>query len=288
MLEIPSSPERKRVLTELTAKQDPAERDDFIASYRKVATRQISTIYIELPYIIDVYLGGLLLMIGDNEAAYQSIIDQIPKYNNRILVEHAPYFNGLEITEADLMATLTNPILQEILLVTSPPTNLWKYLRVAHKSILAENRNKDSLGVTVVDKLTYLINTWPLKLDVKQAKELKTKFVLGIGDPDINFGVIAEPGNMMEACHYREFDEWYIYHFHTWSDDPESNGAKALMGLSMEKASIVAPPRVSDPDVVKLLPGFRIADYTELEKRSLIALNGFTTFQYYQPQILLT
>lgn len=287
MFDIPASPERKRILTELTLKQDPTERDEFVSAYRKVAAQQTSMIYIELPYLIDIYLGGLLWMTRDSEEAYNQIIEQIPRYNNRILVEHAPYFGKLNITEAELLQTITDPANQQILMQTSPPTNMWKDFRLMHIAILSENKAKDSLGVNVVDRLTYVINTWPLKLTIEQSKELKARFILGIGDPHINFGVVSVPGHQMEPAHYLEFNEMYVYHFHKWSDETDSNGAKALMNLDLMKASIVAPPRVSDPEVVKLLPGFKLADYTELEKRSLIALNGFTTFQYHQAKILL-
>lgn len=289
MSQIPaSSPLRKQILTEITNKYSADERDDFIKAYRSEATRQISSIYIELPYLLDVYLGGLLWMTKDDPKAYQYILNRLSDYNNRIQVEHAPYFSELGITEEQLLELLKDPEQAEFRMMTAPPTTMWKDLREIHQGIVTENKMRESLNVSPVTTLTYVINTYPLVLSVEAAKKLKSRLILGLKETSINFGVISVPGHELEEKHYKEFDHWFIYHFYNWSEHPESNGAKALMDLRMVKAELFAPPRVSDPEVVKLLPTYTLDDYAILEKNSLAALNAFASFQYYRSKIILS
>lgn len=289
MSQIPeSSPLRKQILTEITNKYSADERDDFIKAYRSEATRQISSIYIELPYLLDVYLGGLLWMTKDDPKAYQYILSKLESYNNRIQVEHAPYFGELGITEDQLLEFLKDPKQAEFRMMTAPPTTMWRDIQSIHKGIVTENVMRESLNVSPVTTLTYVINTYPLVLDVEAAKKLKSRFILGLKETSINFGIVSVPGYELEEKHYREFDHWFIYHFHQWSMHPESSGAKALMDLRMMKTEIFAPPRVSDPEVIKLLPSYTLDDYATLEKNSLAALNAFASFQYYRSKIILS
>lgn len=262
------------------------DRDEFTKAYRRLSAKQIATIYIELPYLLDVYLGGLLMMTKDNPDAFQYIYNNLDRYNNRILIEHAPYFGDLNISETQLLEFLQQPENQLIKMLTAPPTDMWDALKSLHLDYMETNKKKECIDISVVDRLTYVINTWPLQLDEDGIKKLRLKFIIGLGDRNINFGVISTPGWNLNERHYREFDNWFVYHFHHWVDDETTNACKALADMQLENASIYTPPRVSDPETITALHEYTLQDYTNLEKRSLVVMNLRTTFQYYRTKVL--
>lgn len=263
------------------------DREEFSKAYRRLSAQQISNIYIELPYLLDVYLGSLLWMTKDDSNAFQYILNNLNRYNNRVLIEHAPYFSELNITETQLLEELKSTKDSRLKILTAPPTDMWKELKSFHFEYLESNKKKECADIRVTDQITYVINTWPLQLEEEGIRQLRVKFIIGIGDRNINFGVVSEPGWNMNPKHYSEFDRWFIYHFDHWTDDPECNAFKALADMKLEESHVFTQPRVSDPDTVKLLDEFTLQDYTELEKSSLMLMNLKTTFQYYRTKLVM-
>lgn len=260
-------------------------REDFSKEYAKNVSDMVTGTYIDLPMLLDIYLGGLLLMTAEDPSAFSHIVSNIKKYHSRLTAGHAEYFPALGITEEQLMSYITDPKNCSDLLLKSPPTTFWPSLRRFHDATLRENRVMDGVSRQKPEKLRYVVNTWPLTPSIELARLFKLKFYLGIKDSDIRFGLVSAPSHELDVTEYRSSNYFFVYRFNPWVENEHTTAYKCLVDQTLEKASIVATPCITNSEQLEAMPNFQYNDFVELEKANLLIVNMYTSFQYYRPLV---
>lgn len=260
-------------------------RTDFNKAYVKNVSEMTTGIYIDLPMLQDIYIGGLLQMTAEDPMAFSHIVSNIKNYHNRITANHADYFPDLKISEAQLLEYVSDPKHCGDLLLKSPPTTFWPSLRRFHDSIIRENSVLDGVSRQKPEKLRYVVNTWPLTPSVELARWFKFKFYLGIKDSDILFGIMSTPSHAMDRAEYTASDFFFVYRFNPWVEDDTTEAYKVLVDQTLAKSSIVAVPCITDPQQLEASKSYTYADFVELEKSNLMVINAYTSFQYYRPLV---
>lgn len=258
---------------------------DFSKAYVKNISEMTTSIYIDLPMLQDIYLGGLLQMTAEDPVAFSHIVSNIKDYHNRVTATHADYFPDLGISEAQLFEYISDPKHCGDLLLKSPPTTFWPSLRRFHDSIVRENSVLDGVSRQKPDQLRYVVNTWPLTPSLELARWFKFKFHLGIKDSDIRFGIVTAPSHAMDRAEYTASNFFFVYRVNPWIEDTTTEAYKVLVDQTLSKSSIVAVPCITDPEQLEASKSYTYADFIELEKSNLLVLNAYTSFQYYRPLV---
>ena len=132
--------------------------DDINQLLTKDLFSPIKQIYVEWSYLQDIYLGSLVNLCKSQDD-YTYILNQISKYNDRILRGHASYFPKLKYTDSDLETYMNTKDTNLLILGTSPMTNIFQNLKDLIDRILLRNSKLDHK-----EPLKLIINTYPLIL----------------------------------------------------------------------------------------------------------------------------
>lgn len=278
---------RKEQLLELSKQISEQDREAFAEAYRKFVTKQVSHIYIDISYLQDCYLGAILHLTADKQV-YPYILQQLSQYNERITECHVTAFPDLQLTEEQLEEYVKNPEHADVLIKTSPPTDMYMALRAIHVDILRTNRSKCSLGVSPVTQLTYIINTWPLVLEKTTMLFLKARFMLALKDTSINFGIISTPSYNLGKDIATQIDHWYVDKFSEWGEHPKSPVYKLLfVEKAMQYCKIYIPPRITNPETLSKMATMTEQDFLNMEKATLMQLNMFSEIRYIRSHVSL-
>lgn len=261
------------------------ERDDFREQYAKHVSPTVTSLYIDLPMLQDIYLGGLLHMTMDDPAALTHIVNRLEAYHNRYTEDHASCFPALGITEEQLLAFVTDPANASELLLKSPPTTFWTSLRNLHTSIKKDNKVVDGVAAPAPEKIRYLVNTYPLEPSVNLAKWFKLKFCIGIDEDSLSFGALSAPSWNLVPNEYPANDYYFLYQFNRWMEDTTTNGFKAMCGGKLHNSRIFAYPKVIDPVMIDKLRTAQYTEFVELERFYMVAASAYTTLQFYRPLV---
>ena len=280
--------EQKDRLVEFSKTIPKETIDNFNVQYRKMVSRQISDIYIDLTYLHDIYLGGILHMTAD-KPVYKYIKDQLERYNIRMIPDHASHFPELNISEDELFSYISNPQVCSDLIKISPPTDMYHALSTINRATIYDNKCKISKDVKTIETLTYVINTYPLKLSKEDMIFLKSRFMLGCGTTNLKFGVICQPSWNMNVNVYSRFDVMYVYDFYRWCDDKTSIAHQLLFkeGGPMMYTNIYIPPRITNPEILEKVKEYTDDDFLALEKSTLIAYNSYAEVKYARASVIV-
>ena len=259
------------------------EHEAFFKAYSEQISKQIEYIYIDLTYLQDIYLGGILNLTEEKDV-YSYILKQLKKYNLRIDNNYASYFPELNLTNEEIINYVSDKNNSKLLMIASPATDMYKYLGILHKKTLENNKCKIGIKNTI-RKLTYIINTYPLILDNESMKFLKKRFILSLHDPIINFGIISKPCNSLSIDTYKKFDKLYISDMSSFSDE-ESTGYQALYKSGiLFNSTIYTEPKITNPEVLKSLKEMDENKFMNMHYMTLLGLSIFTNIKYLRSQI---
>ena len=126
------------------------------------STKIVRGIYIDIPYMMDIYLGALLSTIP-NQETYNKVLDNIENYNNRNDLNVLKYFDckGEEESLTKLIKNGSEKTKQFISLC-SPYTDMYTRFHEILDAVTFNNRQMNG-GRT--EPLHITINTYPLELD---------------------------------------------------------------------------------------------------------------------------
>lgn len=274
---------RKEDLINISQNVKEDEYNEFYKGYSDSISGQIENIYIDLTYLNDIYLGGILSYTQDKDV-YQYILSCMDRYNNRCTDEYIEYFPDLNLNETELNEYIKNN--SKLLIKISPPTIMYKFLPNIHNGHLLDNKYKVGLKEPV-RKITYVINTYPLVLDEEDMKFLKKKFIYTIKDSLINFGVISKPSNNLSINTYKKFNIWYLSNLESWSNK-DSNGYLALYkNLLLRNSKIYIEPRIYNKEILSKMNELTERDFKSIEQSTILNLNCFADVNYLRSPVLI-
>lgn len=259
------------------------EYNSFYKGYSESVSKQIEYVYMDLTYLQDIYLGGILNMTGDDEV-YPYILSMMDRYNERCTDNYLSYFPDLNIKEEDLFNYVRAN--SKLLLRTSPPTNVLKHMYQIHRNYLMDNKYKIGMN-DPIRKLTYIINTYPLSLEKEDMLFLKQRVIDVIKDPVINFGVISKPSNGLSMDTYKKFNVWYISDLGSWSN-VNCNAYKAMyVSLYLRNSTVYMEPRITNPEILDNLSKLTEDGLRSLEQNTILSLNCFADVNYLRSSVLI-
>ena len=274
---------RKEDIIEQSKNVNEEEFNEFYKGYAESVSKQINSVYIDLTYLQDIYLGGILNMTSDLDV-YQYILSQVDEYNNRCTDNHVDFFPDLNLKETDLLEYIKNN--SKLLIRTSPPTDMCEHLYSIHHNHLLENKHKIGMK-DPVRKITYIINTYPLILDTEDMKFLKDRFIYMIKDTVINFGVINKPSNNLSLNTYKKFDIWYLSDLGLWSDS-SCNGYDAMYRrMYLNNSEIFTEPRITNKEILDKMSELTNDDLKSVEQNTILSLNYFADVSYLRSKVIV-
>lgn len=259
---------------------DTSTHKDFINALNEDMMRPIKMVYIDLPYIQDIFLGSILL---DNfkEECYNHIIDCLPKYNERYSLMHTDHFPKLNYTEDELYSYLKNSSNVEKILKTAPVTEIFLHLPELHKNIL--EHNEKVLLDEKQEKIKYIVNTYPLKLTTEQMSIIKDR--LQFVSTEITVGVVSAPINKLPSTIYTDADIWFVYDISGLFDKETVGGKQFLDSLSLRNSVVYSPQRIGNSSVLDDLPFMKEDDINTVFADTAFVLNLYTEFNYLNSKI---
>ena len=288
-----SNPARKEYLkraVEMYQTGIPQEMKlDFEKAYRKHVWPIVKSIYIDLPMLIDIYLGGLLLMTQDTRYGLPHIVDYINNYNARVTPEPAKYFPYLGVNDKQLFEFIMKPENSMELLAYSPPTTFWKSLKELHRRVTLENARLLGVNPGEIkenDRVQYVINTWPAIFTDDAYRALKIKFCKGIGDDNITFGGFSEYYPKMVEEQYAGHDYIFAYLFDKWfARDKDDESVIEMSSGKFYETKVFAYPFITNDEIHAegYIPNLN--EYREIYTSTMKYFNLVTSFQYYRPRI---
>lgn len=275
----------KEKFLEISQKITDKDHENFFKLYSQNVCNQIESVYIDITYLQDIYLGAILEMTQDKEV-YSYISSCMEDYNKRFLEGYSKYFPELNLKDEDIIEYVKDKKHSKSLIRFSPPTDMYLALKNIHKDIIIENRYKVSQK-EVINKITYVVNVYPLSLDETDMKFLKERFISCLYDRHINFGVISKPSNSLSSNTYKKFSQLYVSDLNSWGDK-NSNAYKELyVNLSLNNSTIYMEPRITNKEILEKLNEFTETDYANLERYTLLNLNYFADVRFMRPTVLI-
>lgn len=236
----------------------------------------IQAVYIDLPYIQDIYLGGLILS-HYNEKDYTYILSKLPEYKSRITFGHAEHFPDLGMTEDQLVEYVTDRSNITNLLMLSPMTSLFLELPNLHKNLQDHNARVSEKPFPI----RYLVNVYPLALNEAQMNLLKLRFSVL---PDIQFGIIQKPLKNLQDQIFTSTQIWFIEDMSA-TVDQESNCGKHFTAFTFKDYVVNSPKRIGNSFVLDKLKDLSDQRIQEIFEDSALVANFFTNFYFLNADI---
>lgn len=238
--------------------------------------KPIKCVYIDLPYIQDIYYGALVLM-NDNEDVYNYIYNNTENYNNRIARTHSDSFPELNISENTLVEFMKENVRSVI--IASPLTITYQTMEKFHSDIVEHN---ERVSTTPIKEVEYIINTYPLELGPVELYILKNR-ITHI-DPSIKVGVTSIPLNQLSEETLKNPDIFFVYDFAQLTED-DSPGKEKFVNCFFSDKKIFSPRRVGNVELLKRIPDMTENEIAVMFAETAVLLNGFTEFTFLQTYI---
>ena len=286
-----SDPKRKEILEKKTQEflktTSKAEMDEFSKLYNYYTSRPKRAIYIDLPMLQDIYLGAILLMTQNSETAFAHIVEQMSKYSYRPFQEYARFFPELKLTDEEIISFIQDEKNTEKLLLFSPPTSMWEDIFNLHHLCIKENKAVEGIFDQIpYDEMRYVINTYPLPINLETAKLLKSKLQIGLRESKkIIFGYISKPWKELTPEIFENIDYVFSYTFVNWFNDEKSTAYQILNQGTLRLAHVLAYPFITDPDTIKRFDYLTQTQLNQIEAAGRLIGNFYCEMEFYRPQV---
>jgi hypothetical protein len=250
---------------------------DFInKAVNKDFVRTIKKVYIDLAYIQDVYLGGILLK-NLNEQAYNHIFSNLNAYNNRVTISRTQFFPDLNETEESILEYITDRENVSRIIAASPTTDIFDKLPEFHREnvernrILAGDDHKD-------DTIEYVINHYPLELTTDEMLLIKTRMFEVTENPVVGF--ISTPLKHLPATTISRFDTFFIENIsHVTDQDGQCYKHFFIDNLFRDKI-VFTPRRINCPKLLETISVMSQEQIAEAIQNAGVICNLLTTYIY--------
>lgn len=239
--------------------------------------RPISSVYIDLPYIQDVYLGALMLMNWDKDR-YNYIFSRIPEYTKRLKLTHAEYFPDLKVTEEQLLAFMRDPENTKKIMRISPMTSLFPHLPRIHREAMSHTDKCLPVGEEV--RIRYLINTYPLSLNKEEREFLRWKFRAMCNDSSLEIGIIEKPLNHLSDSFFEDTQIWFMYDMSPMIDQASPVGNHFAEKWTFRNDLMFAPQRIGNLLILAKLHEMTEKEIREMLIDTALGFNLYTDFFY--------
>lgn len=256
--------------------------EDFTKAFNKFYTTPIKRIYIDLPYIQDIYLGALLQLIKTKED-YKYIINNLGPYNHRLKEDILFYFPKLKIEKEELDNYIKNEENAFKLLSFSPYTNMFQNLKLLHSNI--DKINNVVADMRAYPSITYTINTYPLVLSLKLKKFLKYRFSYIANN--IIFGTMCKPISIIDQDEFVGNDLFLIFNVDNFVSEHSNHLDYFYKQLKYSQKYICSPKRIYNQE---LLDDINYLTKEQIEKCMILTeslLSTCSEFTYLDPTILM-
>lgn len=256
--------------------------EDFTNAFNKFYTTPIKRIYIDLPYIQDIYLGALLQLIKTEEE-YNYIIKNIGSYNHRLTNDILTYFPKLTISKEQIDSYISNKDNLFKLLAVSPYTNMFQNLKLLHENI--SRMNKVVADMKSYPSITYTINTYPLVLPLELKKFLKNRF--SYISSNIIFGTMCKPISIISQDELVSNDLLLISNIDDFVSEHSNHLDYFYKQLKYSQKYICSPRRIYNKE---LLDEVHYLNKEQVEKCMILTESLLATcseFSYLDPTILM-
>lgn len=257
------------------------DAQSFVADMTREYTSPVTQIYIDLPYIQDIYLGTVLLQI-ETEEQYKEVIKRIPKYNERKVFDRFSFFE--DIFSKDLLVSyLENPGNTKKILVTSPFTNAFLNLRTSHYEL--EQYNKIVTGNNTKTFITYIVNTYPLILDGTERQKFKSIFEF-VSDR-IQLGVLSSTIDKTDLTMLSKSQILLIDNWDLFVGDNETTAKAYYLKQIFRNAQVFTPRLIYGEEFLKELPTMEPENIEKSLQMTEAVMGLCSQFKYLTPIVLL-
>lgn len=267
--------------TQGSLKMDIFDLNAVQADVQQEFTRPIRSVYIDLAYLQDFYLGGLLCK-HCNEKDYTHIYEGMNAYNARITYERTKFFPELNETDESLMEYITDQNHSDNLIQCSPVTDFFLKLPEFHRS--AQERNSIVAENNTDSTITYVINPYPLKLSPTSVQLLK--FRMSSILTNFRLGIIETRSRDMSEVSMNTFDTFFIENLNELTDDTGNLYKYFFLENKFSDRLVAAPRRINDPRLVRDIDILTPEKIDEALTNTDAICNLFATFSYVDIQIL--
>lgn len=226
----------------ISKEQFISEVSNFVAKEEFTPIKQI---YVEWSYLQDIYIGALISLCK-NQDDYNYILNNLEKYNDRVLRDHSLYFPKLNINEEQLETFIKNPKNSKLLLYRSPLTNIFTNLK---ELVLFVYNKNHKLGED--EPITIILNIYPLpitdefKLYIKHVKDYLHSFV--------KVGIVSAPIQMLNISTLLTSDILLIDRFDYFLKDEKSETCQAFFDDPYPKffdKTIITPKVIDNKKII--------------------------------------
>lgn len=204
--------------------------------------KPITSVYIDLPYIQDVYLGSLILQ-HFNEKDYKYIYSQLDSYKKRWKLTHTDYFPELNCSEEKLVEYMKTQENAGPIIATSPMTSLFFHLQNFHLDMV--NHTKKVSQTNEYPIIRYIVNVYPLNPTDKDLRVLHDRIKLIA--PNIVVGFVKKPIKEIQPTLFTDNQIWFIYDFSPFIDLESPAGNHFFQLDSFSNCMVFSPKRMGNP-----------------------------------------
>lgn len=204
--------------------------------------KPIKSVYIDLPYIQDIYLGSLILQ-HLNENDYKYIYSRLGHYKKRWRLTHANYFPELNHSEENLISYMKRPENAGAIIFTSPMTSLFLNLTNFHRDMVDHTRKVSPENEQPI--IRYVINVYPLNPSDKELKVLNDRIKMIA--PNIIVGFVKKPLKELQPSLFTDNQIWFVYDFTQLTDLDTPAGNHFFQLDSFANCMVFSPKRMGNP-----------------------------------------
>lgn len=226
----------------ITKEQFISEVSNFISKEEFSPTKQI---YVEWTYLQDIYIGSIISLCK-NQEEYNYVLNNLEKYNDRILRDHSLYFPKLKLSEDQLETFIKDSKNSKLLLYRSPLTNIFINFKELIEFIYDKNHKfGDDSPITIIINIYPLPITEEFKLYIKHVREyLKSA---------IKIGIVSSPIQKLDLSMLLSSDILLIDRFDYFLKDEHSKTCQAFFDDPFPQFfnKTIITPKVIDNEEVK-------------------------------------
>lgn len=242
----------------------------------------IKQIYVDWTYLQDIYLGAMISLCK-NQEEYNYLLENIDKYNNRVIRDHAYHFNKLFKSDIQLEKHIRSKDTSMYLLAMSPFTNMFNNFKSVLYSSITRN-----LRLGYMEKIKVVLNMYPLVIgDIEQKiiKDIMSTCYLDV----IKLGIVTEKISDVDINTLVDSDILLIDRFDIFlSDNSKTQAAwyNAPVPSFMDKA-VITPRILDNKEFIEKLSTLSKEQIDEIFDNTETFMSICASFKYISPIILL-